>query len=205
MESGTASCTNGDFTVESLLDNNRLLNLPLGGRVDKVYTIGCFDLLHEGHVFLLSTCKALGKQVIAGVHDSRSCYKMKNKVPIETIEQRMLRVKQHADMVFCITSLNAANFFTCIVHLEKGETALFVRGDDAPNFPYRHIVENIMPVVLLPKIPGISSTILRTELFSKIRRDDEGYVSDTALSSTKKSVSKRKRVRKGRHSLQKCL
>lgn len=39
-------------------------------RVDKVYTIGCFDLFHEGHIILLKRMRELGKKVIVGVHDS---------------------------------------------------------------------------------------------------------------------------------------
>jgi hypothetical protein len=40
-------------------------------RVDKVYTIGCFDLFHYGHVQLIQRMRQLGKKVIVGVHDSR--------------------------------------------------------------------------------------------------------------------------------------
>jgi hypothetical protein len=40
-------------------------------RVDKVYTIGCFDLFHHGHVQLIQRMRQLGKKVIIGVHDSR--------------------------------------------------------------------------------------------------------------------------------------
>lgn len=32
-------------------------------KVDKVYTVGCFDLFHEGHRLLLERLGALGKQV----------------------------------------------------------------------------------------------------------------------------------------------
>ena len=32
-------------------------------RVDKVYTIGCFDLFHEGHIRLFERLRTLGKQV----------------------------------------------------------------------------------------------------------------------------------------------
>lgn len=40
-------------------------------RVDKVYTIGCFDLFHYGHVRLIERMRTIGKKVIIGVHDSR--------------------------------------------------------------------------------------------------------------------------------------
>jgi hypothetical protein len=47
------------------------LALDIDQRVDKVYTIGCFDLFHHGHVQLIKRMRLLGKKVIVGVHDSR--------------------------------------------------------------------------------------------------------------------------------------
>ena len=36
------------------------------GRVDKIYTVGCFDLFHRGHINLLKNMRTLGKEVIEG-------------------------------------------------------------------------------------------------------------------------------------------
>ena len=38
------------------------------------------------------------------------------------------------------------------------EAALYVRGDDMPNFPARPFVETIMPICLLHYTYGVSST-----------------------------------------------
>lgn len=35
-------------------------------KVDKVYTVGCFDLFHEGHKILLERLRELGTQVRLG-------------------------------------------------------------------------------------------------------------------------------------------
>ena len=35
-------------------------------RVDKVYTVGCFDLFHRGHINLLRNMRKLGKEVRGG-------------------------------------------------------------------------------------------------------------------------------------------
>jgi cytidyltransferase-like protein len=43
----------------------------IDNRVDKVYTIGCFDLFHHGHIRLIERMREVGKKVIIGVHDSR--------------------------------------------------------------------------------------------------------------------------------------
>lgn len=54
-------------------DNQQIMKIPnlIDNRVDKVYTVGCFDLFHHGHVLLMKRMKEIGKKVIVGVHDSR--------------------------------------------------------------------------------------------------------------------------------------
>jgi len=145
-------------------------------RVDKIYTIGCFDLFHKGHVRLIQRMRTMGKKVIVGVHDSRSIYKLKNRVPVDSTEKRMLNVKTAADEVFCIANTDPSNFISCIVNLGKKETALYVRGDDMKNFPSRELVESLMPIKFLPYTQGVSSTQIRKEKFGHIAADDEGYL-----------------------------
>lgn len=88
----------------------------------------------------------------------------------------MLNVKTVADEVFCVAGCDPSNFMTCIVNLNKNETALYVRGDDMPNFPSRQVVENLMPIKFLPYTEGISTTKLRRENYSHIAADDEEYL-----------------------------
>lgn len=153
----------------------RSASLPaiwIDGRADKVYTVGCFDLFHEGHRLLLQRMRQFGREVIVGVHDSRSIQKLKNRVPIDGTEVRMLNVKRYADQVFCVAGTDPSSFVKSIVHLRENETALYVRGDDMANFPSREVVEELMPVKFLPYTNGVSSTKLREELFSHIKAND---------------------------------
>ncbi|XP_013385612.1 uncharacterized protein LOC106155363 [Lingula anatina] len=177
----TGSDTEEDEKALYRIRRRSLPNIDIDGRVDKIYSIGCFDLFHRGHVAILQKMRNMGKQVIVGVHDSRSYYKLKNKVPIDPIEKRMLNVKQYADVVYCITSTDPSNFISCIVHLCEGETALYIRGDDMQNFPSRHVVEALMPIRFLPYTQGVSSTKIRKELFARIRRDSNEWLSDGAV------------------------
>jgi cytidyltransferase-like protein len=153
----------------------RSLSLPaiwLDGRADKVYTIGCFDLFHEGHRILLERMREFGREVIVGVHDSRSIHKLKSRVPVDGTETRMLNVKRYADQVYCVSGTDPSNFVKCAVHLRENETAIYIRGDDMGEFPSRQVVEALMPVKFLPYTTGVSSTKLRKELYSHIQADD---------------------------------
>ena len=44
---------------------NRSMSMPgvIEGLVDRVYTVGCFDLFHNGHIRLLQRMRSLGRQV----------------------------------------------------------------------------------------------------------------------------------------------
>ena len=157
----------------------RSASLPaiwIDGRADKVYTIGCFDLFHDGHRLLLQRMRQFGRETIVGVHDSRSIFKLKSRVPVDGTQIRMVNVKRYADQVYCVSGTDPSTFVTCIVHLNENQTALYVRGDDMSDFPSRHVVEELMPVKFLPYTNGVSSTKLRQELFSHIRPDDMDHL-----------------------------
>jgi len=47
------------------------VDVQTGSIVDKVITVGCFDLLHAGHKKLFRRMRGLGKRLVVGVHDSR--------------------------------------------------------------------------------------------------------------------------------------
>ncbi len=55
-----------------------------------VFTNGCFDILHAGHVHYLQQAKALGHRLIVAVNDDLSVKKLKGEArPINSLEERM--------------------------------------------------------------------------------------------------------------------
>ncbi|XP_071173170.1 uncharacterized protein [Mytilus edulis] len=157
----------GEDAVRPLLQRHN--SVPVNAfdtRVDKVYTVGCFDLFHNGHITLLQRMKALGKQVIVGVHDSRSIFKLKKRVPIDSTEKRMLNVKKYADMVYCVAGTDPTNYIHCILTENVTERHMYVRGDDMQNFPARNLCEARMTVKFLPYTQGVSSTKRRKSEFT---------------------------------------
>jgi len=157
-DSDNSTCSDVEEEEEGVAEMNKV------DKVDKVYTVGCFDLFHRGHSTLLRNMRKLGKEVIVGIHDDDSYFKLKNKVPIDNIEKRMANVKKHVDQVFVISSTDPSPYIRCCVHLQPGQSALYVRGDDMPQFPGRAVCEELMPVKFLPYTLGVSSTMLRAQL-----------------------------------------
>jgi D-beta-D-heptose 7-phosphate kinase / D-beta-D-heptose 1-phosphate adenosyltransferase len=60
----------------------------LGKKV--VFTNGCFDILHSGHVQYLQEARALGDRLIVAINDDESVKRLKGPTrPINTVEDRM--------------------------------------------------------------------------------------------------------------------
>ena len=65
-----------------------------------VFTNGCFDLIHSGHVFLFKEAKKMGDVLIVAVNDDRSIRKIKGAArPIFPLEERLeiLEAVEHID------------------------------------------------------------------------------------------------------------
>ncbi len=67
-----------------------------------VFTNGCFDLLHPGHIDYLSKAKSLGDILIVGLNDDDSIRRLKGQTrPINPLEDRqiMLSALKSVDLV----------------------------------------------------------------------------------------------------------
>ena len=133
---------------------------------DRVYTVGCFDYFHYGHISLLTRMKKYGKKLIVGIHDDKSIEELKNLRPDqhEPLETRMANVKQYADIVYVIPHKNPTFYVNCVLMNEDNmENACFIRGNDMPNFPGRDLIENKISIKFLEYTHGISSTQIRKQ------------------------------------------
>lgn len=61
----------------------------LGDRI--VFTNGCFDILHQGHIQLLAGCAELGDRLIIGLNSDASVKRLKGETrPINTEQSRAI-------------------------------------------------------------------------------------------------------------------
>ncbi len=96
---GTAICTNEELKAlfrgnPKLMHSLKTLTevVKAGRKAGKriVFTNGCFDILHPGHVTLLNKAKALGDLLIVGINSDGSIQRVKGEDrPINSLEDRV--------------------------------------------------------------------------------------------------------------------
>ncbi|KNC52435.1 uncharacterized protein AMSG_08414 [Thecamonas trahens ATCC 50062] len=131
------------------------------------YTVGCFDLFHDGHIRLLTRMREHAARIVVGVHDDESIFRLKNRYPMDNTVKRIRNVKTYADVVFVIPSTNPTPYLDCIIDRSDADSSCYIRGQDMPNFPGRELCEKLLTIKLLPYTQGVSSTKLRGELLER--------------------------------------
>jgi len=75
------------------IKNNQLkkkINLIKNKQIKLVFTNGCFDIIHAGHIRYLKKAKSLGDYLIVGINSDSSVQKIKgNTRPINCLKHRL--------------------------------------------------------------------------------------------------------------------
>jgi D-glycero-beta-D-manno-heptose 1-phosphate adenylyltransferase len=133
-----------------------------GGRV--VFTNGCFDLLHVGHVRYLQAARRLGDALVVGVNSDRSVRGLKGEDrPIVSQEERaeILAALACVDYVTIFEEPTPERLLASVrpdVHVKGGD----YREEDLPEAPLVRSWGG--EVVLLPLTQGRSTTGLARKL-----------------------------------------
>ena len=125
-----------------------------------VFTNGCFDLLHLGHIRYLEKARGLGDLLVVGVNSDRSVQALKGpKRPILPEEER-------AEILSSLGSIDYVTVFDELTPLELISSLLphvLVKGGDwtKENIVGKEVVERAGGVVvLLPFVEGSSTSSL---------------------------------------------
>lgn len=132
---GTAACSGGDLRhwlagEAKAAGDDRLVRLVeehrrAGRRI--VFTNGCFDVLHRGHVAYLSRAKALGDVLVVGVNSDAGVRRLKGPGrPIHPLEDRL----QVLAALSCVDHLVAFDDDTPRRLIRLLRPDVFVKSDD---------------------------------------------------------------------------
>ena len=127
----------------------------------RVFTNGCFDILHKGHVELLAYCKSLG-QVTVGLNSDESVKRLKGMsrpMNTENDRKRILEALRYVDEVVIFQEDTPYNLIT------KLKPDLIVKGGDYR--PNEVIGSDICEVRIFNTLNGYSTTGLINRIISK--------------------------------------
>ncbi|WP_343703491.1 D-glycero-beta-D-manno-heptose 1-phosphate adenylyltransferase [Chitinophaga sp.] len=128
-----------------------------------VFTNGCFDILHSGHVSYLERARALGHVLIVGINTDESIRRLKGSHrPINNLQERMqvlagLEAVTHLVPFGKETDDTPAELITAI------RPQVFVKGGDytREELPEAALVEAMGgSVEILPLVPGRSTSLV---------------------------------------------
>ena len=141
-----------------LEDNIEIINRIKAERKKIVFTNGCFDLLHVGHVRYLAQAKKLGDFLIIGLNSDSSVKELKGEDrPINSFEDRatLLSAIESVDSVIMFREQTPENLIKDIV------PDILVKGGDyniEDIVGYQTVMQNGGQVKTLSFYDGYSST-----------------------------------------------
>ena len=130
-----------------------------------VFTNGCFDLLHMGHIHYLRKARALGDVLVIGINSDRSVRKLKG--PSRPVQPENDRAEILAALE-CVDYVTLFDQDTPLLLIEHLVPDILVKGGDWPidQIVGREVVEkNGGRVLSIPYIEGVSTS----ELIRRIR------------------------------------
>jgi D-sedoheptulose 7-phosphate isomerase len=135
-----------------------------------VFTNGCFDILHPGHIRLLQEARALGSKLIVGVNSDASVRAIKGpNRPIFSAEERATVLSA----LDCVDEVRVFDELTPERLIEEVEPDILVKGGDwnedeiiGANFVERRGGK----VITIPLVPGYSTSAILEKLTPKARK-----------------------------------
>jgi rfaE bifunctional protein nucleotidyltransferase chain/domain len=124
-----------------------------------IFTNGCFDILHIGHVEMLKFCKSLGGKVVVGLNSDDSVKKLKgSKRPINNQNERKIILEsiKYVDEVIIFDEETPLRI------IQQLKPDIIVKGSD---YKEEQVVGNtISKVVLFPYMKDKSTTNIIDEI-----------------------------------------
>ncbi len=182
---GTVACSTGELLARVAPGTKPTTDLAhLAARLDAerrrgarvVFTNGCFDILHRGHVTYLSAAKALGDILVVGVNSDAGIRRLKGPDrPINTLEDRV----EVLAALSCVDHLIPFEEDTPERLIEALRPDVFVKGGDytLDRLPEASLVQRLGGVVrILPFVADRSTTRIIERIWS-------GHAADVPLTA----------------------
>jgi len=118
-----------------------------------IFTNGCFDILHAGHVEYLQKSKALGDKLIVGLNSDKSLYKLKNRCYNIDIDRKSI-----LEALECVDEVIIFDEPTPIKLIERIKPDIITKGGDYN--PDQVVGKELAEVRIIPALFGRSTSRL---------------------------------------------
>lgn len=124
-----------------------------------VFTNGCFDILHRGHIDYLEKSKKLGDKLIVGLNSDESVKRLKGESrPINNQDDRMALLQS----IKCVDEVIIFDEDTPYKLIEKIKPDIITKGGDYN--PDQVVGSDLAEVVILPYVNNYSTTNIVSKL-----------------------------------------
>ncbi len=155
------------YTLPQLLDQVKTWRAQ-GSKI--VFTNGCFDLLHLGHVDYLEKARQLGDKLVLGLNTDRSISSIKG--PSRPLQDEMSRARVMASLLF-VDAVVLFDDDTPLELIKAIQPDILVKGDD---YSVEQIVghEEVLnaggEVKTVPLVTGYSTTNIVKKIEEQVKK-----------------------------------
>ena len=141
-------------------DISKLISKYKNNGLSIVFTNGCFDLLHSGHLDLLRRASEFGDKLIVGLNSDVSVKKLKGRsrpIENESVRSNNLLDKSFVDDVIIFSEITPKKL------IEQIMPNVLVKGGDYKKeeiVGYNNVTKNGGVVRIVPLTPGFSTTLI---------------------------------------------
>ncbi len=132
-----------------------------------VFTNGCFDIIHRGHIEYLKKAKSLGDVLIVGLNSDNSVQRLKgDKRPINNESDRAVVLRELKSVDFVVIFEED----TPLELIKKIRPDILVKGGDWPTnqiVGHEFVLKNGGEVYSIPFIEGYSTTNIIKKITGK--------------------------------------
>lgn len=149
------------MSQRKILNHDEMMEIISNWRKDQmsiVFTNGCFDLLHLGHIDYLEKARSLGDKLIVGLNTDKSISKIKG--PQRPVIDEYARARLIAALEF-VDAVVFFNDLTPITLIENIRPTILVKGGDytiETIVGANLVIQNGGTVHSIPLVEGYSTT-----------------------------------------------
>jgi glycerol-3-phosphate cytidylyltransferase len=126
---------------------------------------GIYDMLHVGHINLLKRMRENCDKVVVVLHDDKSCFLIKGKFPIQSLQRRKWQLKNCGlvDSIVVTRKTDPAKEFDKVI--KKHKHVVYMRGDDKLEFPGKWLLDKRgVETKFYPYTKDVSSSRMKKDL-----------------------------------------